>query len=309
MSSDSSQTPASPAAPLTVAVLGTGLMGAGMARNLAAAGHRVRAWNRTISRARPLADDGVQVVAEPAEAVRDADVVVTMLLDGPAVLDLMRTAAPAVKGGAVWAQTSTVGPVAQAQLAALAAEHGILFLDSPVLGTKSVADAGQLTVIAAGPAVARPAAGRVFDAIGRNTIWLDGDPADGPASRLKLVLNNWVLALTVATGETMALAKGLGVDPDRFFEAIEGGAMDVPYLRAKSAAIREGDFTPAFTMRGAVKDLGLIVSSGQAAGVRLDMAAAGIERMNRAIELGHGDEDMAAAYFASFGAEGPDGKF
>ncbi|SHL05631.1 NAD(P)-dependent oxidoreductase [Actinacidiphila paucisporea] len=285
---------------LTVAVLGTGLMGAGMARNLSAAGHDVRAWNRTPARARPLAADGVTVVTDPAEAVRGADAVVTMLLDGPATLEVVGAAADAFEAGAVWLQTGTVGPEAQGDLAARAAERGLLFVDAPVLGTRTVADAGELTVLAAGPDAARPVADQVFDAVGSRTIWLPGDAADGPASRLKLVLNNWVLALTAATGETLALAKALDVDPDTFFAAIEGGSMDTPYLRMKAAAILGGDFTPNFTVNGAAKDLRLIVAAGEAAGARMDLAAAAAARFERAADQGHGGEDMAAGYFASW---------
>jgi 3-hydroxyisobutyrate dehydrogenase len=291
-----------PPGPLTVAVLGTGIMGAGMARSLAAAGHEVRAWNRTPARARPLADDGVRVSADPAEAVRGADAVVTMLLDGPSVLDVMETAGPALKDGAVWVQSTTVGPVAQGELAALAREHGTLFLDAPVLGTRQVAETGELTILVAGPAAARPVADRVFAAIGRTTLWIGEDGTGGAASSLKLVLNSWVLAVTNATGEAMALAKGLGVDPDRFFEALGGGPLDLPYLRTKSAAILSGDFTPSFTVEGAWKDARLIVAAGERNGVRMDLAAAGAERFRRATALGHGDEDMAASYFASFDA-------
>jgi 3-hydroxyisobutyrate dehydrogenase len=285
---------------LTVAVLGTGIMGAGMARNLAAAGHEVRAWNRTIARAQPLTEAGVRVTDDPAEAVRDADAVVTMLLDGPVVLDVMRTAGPALKRGAVWVQSSTVGPDAQSELAAVAAGHGLLFLDAPVLGTRAPAESGQLTVLAAGPAAAKAKAGPVFEAIGRKVVWVGDDGAQGTASALKLVLNSWVLALTNATGEVMALAEGLGVDPDRFFEAIDGGPMDVPYLRLKAAAIRSGDYTPSFTVEGALKDLRLIAAAGERHGVRLDLAEAGAERFQRAAAQGHGGEDMAANYFASF---------
>ncbi|CAG7628979.1 NAD(P)-dependent oxidoreductase [Actinacidiphila bryophytorum] len=285
---------------LTVAVLGTGIMGAGMARNLSAAGHDVRAWNRTAARAEPLAADGVRVVADPAQAVRGADAVVTMLLDGPATRAVVESAADALPRGAVWLQTGTVGPDAQAALAAYAAERGLLFVDAPVLGTRPVADAGQLTVLAAGPQAARAVADKVFDAVGGNTIWLPGDAADGPASRLKLVINNWVLALTAATGETLALAKALGVDPERFFEAIDGGALDNQYLRMKAAAILGGDFAPNFTVEGAAKDLRLIVAAGEAAGARLDLAAAGAARFQRAADQGHAAQDMSAAYFASF---------
>jgi 3-hydroxyisobutyrate dehydrogenase len=285
---------------LTVAVLGTGIMGAGMARNLSAAGYEVRAWNRTHSKAQPLAADGITVTEDPADAVRDADAVITMLFDGPAVLDVMRAAAPALRDGAVWVQSSTVGPDALPELAALADEIGVRFLDAPVLGTKPVAESGQLTVLAAGPDAARPVAQRVFDAIGRSTIWLGDDGAAGAASSLKLVLNTWVLAVTHGTAEVMALAKGLGVDPDRILEAIGGGPLDLPYLRAKSAAIQNGDFAPNFTVDAAAKDARLIVAAGERHGIRLDLTAAGAARFERAAAQGHGDDDMAASYFASF---------
>jgi 3-hydroxyisobutyrate dehydrogenase len=285
---------------LTVAVLGTGIMGAGMARNLAAAGHDVRAWNRTIARAEPLAEHGVRVVADSAEAVRDADVVLTMLLDGPAVLDVMNAVAPALREGAVWAQCSTVGPQAQGELAAFAARHGLLFLDAPVVGTKQPAESGQLIVLAAGPAAARPVADRVFDAVGRRTVWVGEDGAGGPASALKLVVNSWVLAVTNATGEVMALAKGLAVDPDQVFAALEGGALDLPYLHLKAQAIRDADYAASFTVDAALKDARLIVAAGEGAGLRLDVAAAGAERLARASALGHGEQDMAANYFAGF---------
>ncbi len=155
---------------LTVAVLGTGIMGSGMARNIAAAGHEVRVWNRTISRAQPLAGDGIRVEADAADAVRDADAVVTMVLDGAAVLDVMGTVAPAMREGAVWVQSTTVGPAAQSQLAALAREQGLIFFDAPIWGTRTPAETGQLTVLAAGPAAARPVAQAVFDAVGRITL-------------------------------------------------------------------------------------------------------------------------------------------
>src|SRR3954468_6468890 len=109
---------------LTVAVLGTGLMGEPIARNLARAGIAVRAWNRTRAKAEPLAKDGVTVCDEAAEAVAGADVVITMLLDGPAVERVMTEALPAMADGAVWAQMSTVGADSD-RLAAMAAERGV----------------------------------------------------------------------------------------------------------------------------------------------------------------------------------------
>ncbi|UNO42247.1 NAD(P)-dependent oxidoreductase [Streptomyces sp. MST-110588] len=284
----------------SVAVLGTGIMGAAMARNLAGAGLEVRAWNRTRARAEPLAADGVTVVDTPAEAVADADVVLTVLLDGPAVLDAVRQAAPGLRAGAVWTQCATVGPQALAPLVAFARDHKLRFVDAPVLGTRAPAESGRLTVLAAGPQDAREAADQVFAAIGQRTVWLAQDAAEGPAGRLKLVLNNWVLTLVNGTAESLALAKGLGVDPRAFLEAVEGGPLDSPYLRMKAEAILTGDYRPQFALSGGLKDARLIAEAAERAGVRLDLAPAGRARLERAQAQGHGEEDCAASYFAAF---------
>lgn len=285
---------------LTVSVLGTGIMGAAMARNLARAGHTVRVWNRGRDKAEPLAADGAHVADSPEEAVRGADAVLTMLYDGPAALDVMRRAAPGLRAGTAWVQSTTAGVDAVADLAAFAHEHGLVFFDAPVLGTRQPAEAGLLLVLAAGPAAARDAVTPVFDAVGSRTVWTGEDGAAGSATRLKLVANSWVLAATNAVGEALALAKALGVDPDGFFDAIAGGPL-LGYLRAKAGLIRDGALTPAqFAVTTAAKDARLIVEAAEANGVRLDVAAAGAERLARAAAQGHGDEDMAAAYFASF---------
>ncbi|MFH0516188.1 NAD(P)-dependent oxidoreductase [Streptomyces sp. M41] len=291
---------------LTVSVLGTGIMGAAMARNLVRAGHEVRAWNRTRAKAEPLAAEGAFVADSPAEAVRDADAVLTMLYDGPATLDVMRAAAPALRAGVAWVQSTTAGVEGITELAALAREHGLVFYDAPMLGTRQPAEAGQLTVLAAGPAEGRPVVTPVFDAVGARTVWTGEDGAAGSATRLKLVANSWVLAVTNAAGEVLALAKALGVEPERFFEVIDGGPLDMGYLRAKTGLVLEGGLSPAqFAVGTAAKDARLIVAAGERHGARLDVAEAGARRFERAASLGHGDEDMAAAYFASFGEEGP----
>ncbi|MFZ4185461.1 NAD(P)-dependent oxidoreductase [Streptomyces sp. R02] len=290
---------------LTVTVLGTGIMGAAMARNLLEAGHTVRAWNRTRAKADPLAADGAHVAGTPAEAVESADVVLTMLYDGPATLETMRAAAPALPRGAVWAQCTTSGIEDVAELAAFARDHGLRFYDAPVLGTRKPAEDGQLTVLAAGPADGRDTVTPVFDAVGARTVWTGEDGAAASATRLKLVANSWVLAATAAAGETLALARALDVDPDAFFGLIADGPLDMGYLHAKARLILEERLSPAqFAVKTAAKDAALIVRAGERNGARLDVAAASARRLERAAAQGHGDEDMAAAYFASFG-DGP----
>ncbi|MFF3913035.1 NAD(P)-dependent oxidoreductase [Streptomyces sp. NPDC001852] len=292
----------------TVSVLGTGIMGAAMARNLCRAGLEVRAWNRTREKAEPLAADGARIAGTPAEAVEGADVVLTMLYDGNTVLDVMREAVPGLRPGTVWAQCTTAGIELVTDLAAFAREHGLVFYDAPVLGTRQPAEAGRLTVLAAGPEEGRRTVAPVFDAVGATTMWTGSDAGAGSASRLKLVANSWVLAATAAAGEVLALARALGVDPQGFFDLIEGGPLDMGYLRAKSALVLDGKLTPpSFAVATAEKDARLIVQAGERGGVRLDVAAAAAARFARAAAQGHADEDMAAAYFASFGESGQEG--
>ncbi|MEV5985788.1 NAD(P)-dependent oxidoreductase [Streptomyces sp. NPDC052051] len=286
---------------LTVTVLGTGIMGAAMARSLARAGHTVRAWNRTRAKAEPLAASGARIADTPAEAVQGADVVLTMLYDGPATLEVMREAAPALRTGAAWVQSTTAGIEGVGELAGFARDHGLVFYDAPVLGTRQPAEAGQLTVLAAGPSSGRAVVTPVFDAVGSRTVWAGEDGAEAGATRLKLVANSWVLAVTAATGEVLALAKGLGVDPQNFLDIIAGGGLDMGYLRAKADAILNDKLTPpSFAVTTAEKDARLIARAGEQHGVRLDVIAATAERFSRAAAQGHAAEDMAAAYFASF---------
>jgi len=288
-----------------VALLGTGIMGAGMGRNLLRAGLPLRVWNRSRERAEPLAGDGAVVADRPADAVDGADVIVTMLADGPAVAQVMSDAEPGLAAGQVWVQASTVGIDWTDQLAGLARDRGLVYLDAPVLGTRQPAEAGQLTVFAAGPErdveAGRERARPVFEAVGQQTIWLD---TVGDGTRLKLVANSWVEVLNVAAGETIALARGLGVDPRVFLDAVKGGAVDSPYLHAKADAILGDDYTPAFSVDGAAGVSALIVEAGEDAGLRMDLNRAAAARFGRAIAQGRGADDMAAAYFASFTAQG-----
>ncbi|MBB2944618.1 3-hydroxyisobutyrate dehydrogenase [Actinoplanes lutulentus] len=286
---------------LTVGVLGTGIMGAAMARNLVKAGHVVRVWNRSPDKAAPLEKDGAHLAASPADAVSEADVVLTMLYDGDAVAEVMRQAAPGLQAGASWVQSTTASLESVAEMARFAEEQGVVFFDAPVLGTRQPAEAGQLTILAAGPVEHRTAVEPVFQAVGARTVWTGEDGSAGSSTRLKLVANSWVLAATHGIGEALALAKGLGVDPEDFFGLISGGPLDMGYLRAKGDAILQGRLSPAsFAVVTAEKDARLIVDAGRNHGVRLNVAEAGAERFRRAAELGHGDEDMAASYYASF---------
>jgi 3-hydroxyisobutyrate dehydrogenase len=276
---------------MVVAILGTGIMGAPMARAIAAAGQEVRAWNRSPERARPLAEHGVAVAATPAEAVEGAEIVVTMLADGAAV-EAVVSGLPFPEG-AVWAQMSTVGLEAGERLAARAQGAGVPIVDAPVLGTRAPAEQGQLTVLAAGPAEARERCAPVFDAVGARTVALGDEP--GAGQRMKLVLNAWLLALVGGLAESVTLAERLGADPATFLDIIDGGPLGPPYAKMKGTMMIERSYEPSFSLALAAKDARLALEAADAQGLDLPALRAIRTQLEKAVELGHGDEDMAAA--------------
>ena len=174
-----------------VAVLGIGTMGAPMARNLLRAGFQVRVWNRTPEKARVLAAEGADLAESPADAVREAAFVITMLTDAVAVLAVIGQAADSVPDGAVWLQTSMDTDVER--VAGLAEDHGITFVNCPVLGTRETAKQGRLVVLASGPGKVLDRAQPIFDAVGVKTVRLE--PDTGRVSHVKLVATAWTVGL------------------------------------------------------------------------------------------------------------------
>jgi 3-hydroxyisobutyrate dehydrogenase len=274
----------------TVAVLGTGIMGAPMARNLLAAGFPVRVWNRTAEKTASLGAAGAVIGASPEEAAEGAQIVLTMLTDADAVLE---TAAGALAGAEVWIQASTVGIEGGERCAALAAERGVAYVDAPVLGTRQPAEEGKLTVLASGPADVRERVDPLFDAVGAKTWWL-GEA--GAGQRLKLVANTWVLALVEGLAETLQLAEGLGVDPQSFLDVIAGGPLDAGYAQAKGSGMIAREFAPAFPLRHAAKDLRLVEAAAGRHDLEVPLVAAISARFAQGVAAGNGDLDMSATF-------------
>ncbi|HEX6754738.1 MAG TPA: NAD(P)-dependent oxidoreductase [Mycobacteriales bacterium] len=280
----------------SVAVLGTGVMGAGMARSLLRAGHSVAVWNRSRTRAEPLASDGATVAASPAEAVAGAGVVVTMLFDADATGDVVGAAAEAFGPDTVWLQTATVGPDGMARLGDLAAKHGIAVLDAPVLGTKGPAEQGTLTMLVSGDPSLVERVRPVLDAVGARTV-VAGDRL-GLASGLKLACNSLIAAQTAAIGQALALARALGVDPALVLEAFDGAAANSPYLQVKGKQVLAGEHPTSFAVDGVVKDVGLMLDAAQDAGVPDALLRAVRDAFAEASAAGHGDADMSAVAYS-----------
>jgi 3-hydroxyisobutyrate dehydrogenase len=285
-----------------IAVLGTGIMGGPMARNLVRAGHEVHVWNRTRAKAESVARDGARVAATPAEAAGGTAIVMTMLADASAVEATMSGGGGlhAMSEGALWIQTSTIGVKATERLALLAAERSVDFVDAPVIGSRRQAEDGELVMLASGPDEARDRCEPVFAAIARRHVWLG---VAGTGTRVKLIANSWILCSVENIGETFVLAGELGIDPHSFLDVITGGPMDMRYVHIKGEAIMNEDFAPAFPLSLARKDLSLILEA--AGDLQLPVVRATLRQFDRALELGHGDEDMSAVYYASAAAGVP----
>jgi 3-hydroxyisobutyrate dehydrogenase len=289
----------------TIAVLGAGgTMGLPMTRNLARIGFIVRAFNRSADKIRSLADDGVELCATPAEATRGATVILTMLSDAAAVLEVVEGAFADASEDAVWLQMSTIGIDGTGRCAELAEQHGLQFVDAPVLGTKQPAEQGELVVLASGPGDLHERLAPIFDVVGKRTLWV-GEA--GAGTRLKMAVNTWILSVVEGAAETLALAEGLGLAPELVLEAVAGGPLDLPYLQMKGKAMIARSFEPAFSLALAAKDAGLVEEAAAEHGLDLPLVATIRRRLDEAVGE-HGDKDVSATFLTSAPAAAPSGR-
>jgi 3-hydroxyisobutyrate dehydrogenase len=270
-----------------------GTMGRGMTHSLLRAGFEVDVWNRTPAPAAQLAQEGATAHDRPASAVEHADVVITMLANADAVRQVAfgEGMLEAMRPGAVWAQMATIGVAATEELdARVKADYPqISFVDAPVSGTKGPAESGQLLILASGPDAVRPVLEPVFNALGRQTRWLG--PA-GAGSRLKLVMNTWLVTLIEGAAEVMALADSLGVPHSEVLDFLSEGNLSSPVALVKARKMDSGDDSPEFSLQWALKDIGLALD---AADVPLPVVEKIQERWKSLVESGLGGLDVAAA--------------
>jgi 3-hydroxyisobutyrate dehydrogenase len=278
---------------MRAAVLGTGIMGAAMARSLARAGHDVTVWNRTPARAEAVTGERITACGAIGDALLGADVVLTLLFDPASVMEVAGEVAGALGAGAVWVQSTTVGPQGMRQIAEAAGPAADRLLDAPVLGTKQPAESGSLTVLVSGDSELIERARPAFEAVGGRTVEV-GERL-GDASALKLAVNSWVASLCAATAQAMGLAEALGLEPRLFLEAISGGAADSAYAQLKGSVMADRSWSePAFALDSVVKDVGLMVDAARATGFPDDLLTTLLALYDRAGERGLGGADMAA---------------
>jgi 3-hydroxyisobutyrate dehydrogenase len=280
----------------TVALLGAGEMGRPMGENLVRAGHDVRAWDPRPERARSV--DGADPVGDPAAAVRGADVVMTMAPDGPAVDQTMfgdGGVASEIVPGALWLQTSTIGPAWARRFDERANERAIEFVDAPVIGTTPQALSGGLYFFASAPESRRASCKPLLETMGTRIFWYENA---GEGQRMKLVVNSWILTVITLAAESLALTQQLGLDPQQFMEILDGHPTGSPLLQVVGPAMLDHVLTGDLRLGLASKDLGLILDAADEVGFDHTLARAAHARLVQAVELGYADASVVAAYQA-----------
>lgn len=237
-----------------VALLGTGLMGAPIARNLARSGVPVTVWNRTASKAARLADEGIAIASSAVEAVGRADVVIFLLSDGPTTNEALfgdSGVAHAMRPGAIVAMMSSISPDTATEQAGRLAELGIDYIDAPVSGGERGAIARALTIFAGGPARSIDAVRPALELLGRvNRVGGVG------AGQLVKLANQMIVGISIeAIAEALLLIERGGGDPDAAFDALKGGFADSTVLRQHGRRMLALDHTPGATITTQRKDL------------------------------------------------------
>ena len=269
-----------------IAFLGVGLMGAPMVRNLLDAGYPMTLWNRTGSKCEPFADKAT-IAGTPEDAVRDADIVITMLENGDVVDDVMvaQRGIAALKAGAVYIDMSSVQPSLARRHAALAQEQGAGYVDAPVSGGTVGAEQATLSIMAGGAGADVERVRPVFEVLGRCT-------PIGPvgAGQLAKLANQAIVGITIgAVSEALLLAAKGGADPAAVREALMGGFAGSRILELHGQRMIDRDFSPGAPARIQLKDLRMILDEARSEGLTLPLSQQVHNEYQSLIANGHSD--------------------
>lgn len=250
---------------MTIAVLGTGLLGAAIAERLLHQGHRLTVWNRNPARCQPLLAAGAQLAPNPAGAVREAELVITVLADAAASSAVLLQQAGAALAGKLVLQVATIGPQHSQELAQRLGALGCAYLETPVLGSRPEALAGRLQVMVGGSAADLERALPLLRA-------LDPEPKHlgpvGAAAHTKLALNQLIASLTHSFSLSLHLVQQAGVEVEAFMAILRGSALYAPTFDKKLAKELAGDYAnPNFPTAHLRKDLNLFVEAARAQGL------------------------------------------
>ena len=277
----------------SVAVLGLGAMGHAFAASLVKNQFQVAGWNRTRARGEDLAASGMTLCDTPQQAAEQADVVLAMLSDGATTESVLAQIIPALRQNAIFCQMGTIGVEATDRLIAQLAEArpDVVYIDAPVSGTKAPAENAQILILASGEQQRAEKLEPVFAAISKGARWLG---AAGAGSRMKLVVNAWLIAMMQGLAESTSLAQQFGFSAEDLWSVLEGGPLAAPYAKVKLDTIKSGDYTPQMQLVWALKDAQLALDAAE------EHSMPGLQNIaqlwQQAVEAGYGEQDLAVIY-------------
>jgi 3-hydroxyisobutyrate dehydrogenase-like beta-hydroxyacid dehydrogenase len=280
---------------MRVGFLGLGIMGSRMAANLVRGGHELTVWNRTAATAERFTEaHRATIVATPAEAAAGAEVVFSMVVDGPQVESVLLGqdgAATSATSGTLFVDCSTIGPQYARSIGATLAERGLPFLDAPVTGSSPRAEDGTLTIMVGGERQDYERALPLLEAMGRLIVY------SGPIGQGQVVkvINNAVAATNAAVvGQALLVGAASGADLDALSAVMSAGSGGSAMLDLKGPAMRRHDYETLFKLAHMLKDVRLCLEQSRAAGVPFSFVEATCEILAEGVDLGHGDDDFAA---------------
>ncbi len=279
---------------MKIALLGIGLMGRPMALRLLAAGWPLTVWNRSPDKAHALREAGATVAAHAAEAVADADLVLTMLAHGGVVRELLQDGGvlAAIRPGALFVDMSSIQPAEAREHAAWLAARGVGALDAPVSGGTLGAEAGTLAIMAGGSNADFERALPVFAALGRATHV--GPTGTGQLAKLA---NQMIVGITIgAVAEALILAERGGADPARVRLALQGGFADSRILEVHGQRMVQRDFAKRAAMTVQLKDLRNALATAAGDGTELPITTLFVQLYAEAIAHGHAEADHAGLW-------------
>jgi 3-hydroxyisobutyrate dehydrogenase-like beta-hydroxyacid dehydrogenase len=289
-----------------IGFVGLGIMGSRMAANLRRAGYELTVYNRTRERAEAWAvEHGGTVVDTPAEVGAASDIIITMVVDGAQVADVLLGddgVAAGAAAGTLCVDMSTIAPGDSRRIAAALAERDIGFVDAPVTGSSPKAEDGTLTIMASGAPEHRERARPLFEVMGELVVEVGDDVGLGEMVKL---INNAVAAANAHTlAQALVVGRATGVDLDALTQVMAAGSGGSAMLGLKAGPMREHDYTTLFKLEHMLKDVRLCLDEGQAAGVPFPAAAAVREALTAGEGRGLGDADFAAIVEAVEGFAG-----
>jgi 3-hydroxyisobutyrate dehydrogenase len=277
---------------MNITVLGTGIMGGGIATVAASKGFSVTAWNRTVERAQALEGPCLKAESELAAAVSNADVIAIVVFDAASVMDVLERSYQAAPADAVWIQMSTIGTEGSGKVREFAEAHDLHLIETMMMGSKDQANSSQLILIGGGEQTLFEQATPFLDAISKKLVHCGPRVGDGTA--VKLACNLWLGCITAAACQSVKVLERQNVDPQLFLDVIAGGTSDSPYAHIKGGKAITKDYSPQFEVSALEKDLGLMKAVMDSVGFRNDLLSLVMDLYAQSDGNGHAHDDISA---------------